>query len=109
MVGRVRGDGGVPLHDQPHRQERQDHRRLTAPASNHQGPFGAFSFGWRGWREGCARCPVASPSTAGTLGSAEGRLSRVVVMVSESGLYSLILKSRKPAAKAFQKWVTAVV
>lgn len=30
-------------------------------------------------------------------------------LVSESGLYSLILKSRKPEAKAFKKWVTSVV
>ncbi|AGT14325.1 putative antirepressor [Mycobacterium phage Adzzy] len=29
--------------------------------------------------------------------------------VNESGLYSLILRSRKPEAKAFKKWVTAVV
>jgi len=28
--------------------------------------------------------------------------------VSESGLYSLILKSRKPEAKAFKKWGTSV-
>ena len=30
-------------------------------------------------------------------------------IVSESGLYSLILSSRKPAAKRFKKWVTAEV
>lgn len=30
-------------------------------------------------------------------------------IVNESGLYSLILKSRKPEAKAFKKWVTSVV
>jgi len=29
--------------------------------------------------------------------------------VNESGLYSLVLKSRKPEAKAFKKWVTSVV
>lgn len=29
--------------------------------------------------------------------------------ISESGLYSLILKSRKPEAKAFKRWVTAEV
>lgn len=32
-----------------------------------------------------------------------------VQIVSESGLYSLIFKSRKPEAKAFKKWVTAEV
>lgn len=31
------------------------------------------------------------------------------VVVSESGLYALIMKSRKPEAKAFRKWVTSVV
>jgi prophage antirepressor-like protein len=29
--------------------------------------------------------------------------------VSESGLYSLIIRSRKPVAKPFQKWVTREV
>lgn len=32
-----------------------------------------------------------------------------VVVINESGLYSLILTSRKPEAKRFKKWVTAVV
>jgi anti-repressor protein len=32
-----------------------------------------------------------------------------VITVNESGLYSLILTSRKPAAKLFKKWVTAEV
>ena len=31
---------------------------------------------------------------------------RTPLIVSEPGLYSLILKSRKPEAKAFQRWVT---
>ena len=30
-----------------------------------------------------------------------------VQIVNESGLYSLIFKSRKPEAKAFKKWVTS--
>ena len=29
-----------------------------------------------------------------------------VTIISESGLYSLVLRSRKPEAKAFKKWVT---
>ena len=33
---------------------------------------------------------------------------RAVNFVSESGLYSLILKSRKPEAREFKKWVTSV-
>lgn len=32
-----------------------------------------------------------------------------VMMINESGLYSLILGSRKPAAKRFKKWVTSEV
>lgn len=31
------------------------------------------------------------------------------ILVNESGLYSAILKSRKPEAKAFKKWVTSEV
>lgn len=34
---------------------------------------------------------------------------RSMVVVSESGLYSLILRSRKPEAKTFKKWVTKEV
>jgi len=30
-------------------------------------------------------------------------------IISESGLYSLILRSRKPEAKAFKKWITSEV
>lgn len=30
-----------------------------------------------------------------------------LVIISESGLYSAILRSRRPEAKAFKKWVTA--
>jgi prophage antirepressor-like protein len=32
-----------------------------------------------------------------------------VVIINESGLYSLILRSRRPEAKAFKKWVTSEV
>jgi prophage antirepressor-like protein len=34
---------------------------------------------------------------------------RSMTLVSESGLYSLILNSKKPDAKTFKKWVTWVV
>ena len=34
---------------------------------------------------------------------------RSMTIVNESGLYSLIMKSRKPEASSFQKWVTAEV
>lgn len=35
--------------------------------------------------------------------------SREVIIVSESGLFALIFKSRKPEARAFRKWVTSEV
>lgn len=35
--------------------------------------------------------------------------SRTLTVINESGLYSLILTSRKPEAKAFKKWVTSEV
>lgn len=34
---------------------------------------------------------------------------RDVIMINESGLYSLILSSKLPAAKAFKRWVTSEV
>lgn len=37
-----------------------------------------------------------------------GGLQRVAI-VSESGLYALIFKSRKEGARRFQKWVTSIV
>jgi prophage antirepressor-like protein len=41
-------------------------------------------------------------------GIADSRAQSIVI-INESGLYSLILTSRKPAAKKFRKWVTAEV
>lgn len=38
-----------------------------------------------------------------------GKKGRTSLIVSESGLYHLIFKSRKPAAKRFRKWVTSEV
>lgn len=35
--------------------------------------------------------------------------SRTLTIINESGLYSLILTSRKPEAKVFKKWVTSEV
>lgn len=31
------------------------------------------------------------------------------MIVSESGLYALVMNSRKPEARSFRKWVTSVV
>nr|WP_269475597.1 BRO family protein [Variovorax sp. PBL-E5] len=45
-----------------------------------------------------------------TVRSTEGKRGNPnLKVISESGLYSLILRSRKPEAKAFKKWVTSVV
>jgi len=47
-----------------------------------------------------------------TLSNPEGRAgigAQSYNIISESGLYALIFKSRKPQAKAFRKWVTAEV
>lgn len=38
-----------------------------------------------------------------------GKSAPSVSLINESGLYSLILKSRKPEAKRFKKWVTSEV
>jgi prophage antirepressor-like protein len=35
--------------------------------------------------------------------------SPVVTLINESGLYSLVLLSRKPEAKRFKRWVTSEV
>lgn len=41
-----------------------------------------------------------NPNSIGVVGG------RNPLIISEAGIYSLILKSRKPEAKAFQRWVT---
>lgn len=41
-----------------------------------------------------------------TLRIAEGKGNPNKTIVSEAGLYSLIMRSRKPEAKAFRRWVT---
>lgn len=43
-----------------------------------------------------------------TIGVAQNG-GRAPLIINESGLYSLILRSRKPEAKKFKKWVTAEV
>jgi anti-repressor protein len=42
-------------------------------------------------------------------GQYPGLPNRGAIAINESGLYSLILKSRKPEARAFKKWATLVV
>jgi anti-repressor protein len=43
---------------------------------------------------------------AAALISSEARPQDFINLVTESGLYSLILRSRKPEAKAFKRWIT---
>lgn len=50
-----------------------------------------------------------SQQVAAALISNEGRPQDVLTVVSESGLYSLVLRSRKPEAKKFKKWITREV
>lgn len=43
------------------------------------------------------------------VGISDGRQNRQMNIINESGLYTLILRSNKPNAKAFRKWVTGTV
>lgn len=69
----------------------------------------------------CRVLEIANPSMAAsrldddekhTLSNAEGIAAAQVqtfTIINESGLYSIVLTSRKPAAKRFKKWVTGTV
>jgi prophage antirepressor-like protein len=56
-------------------------------------------------RSVCLTSSKAYRETAGGNGSHRG--NPMLNLVSEAGLYTLIMRSRKPAAKPFQEWVTA--
>ena len=56
-------------------------------------------------RSVCRTSTPAYDKTAGGNGSHRG--NPTLNLVSESGLYTPIMKSRKPNAKPFQDWVTA--
>jgi anti-repressor protein len=43
------------------------------------------------------------------VGIHDGRQNRTMTVINESGLYSLVLSSKLPGAKAFKKWVTSMV
>jgi prophage antirepressor-like protein len=78
---------------------------------------------WFVLAEVCRVLKISNPSDAATrlddnekhtLGDAEGIEGmdprvQSLILINESGLYSLILRSRKTEAKRFQKWVTAEV
>lgn len=66
----------------------------------------------------CRVLEIGNPSQAATrldddekgiISSDTLRGRQDAIIINESGLYSLILTSRKPAAKRFKKWVTAEV
>ena len=73
---------------------------------------------WWVAKDVCDVLEISNPSDVMTrldeadLGTTEvrsGGQNRKMNMVNESGLYDLILDSRKPQAKAFRKWITAEV
>jgi prophage antirepressor-like protein len=71
----------------------------------------------------CRKLGIANPSDAAarldddekmTLGISEGQSgvrggARQMNIINESGLYSLVLRSSKPEAKRFKKWITSEV
>lgn len=74
---------------------------------------------WFVLTEVCRKLGIANPSDAASrldadeksaLGIADphGRVQQTTV-INESGLYSLVLRSRVPGAKAFKKWITSEV
>lgn len=52
---------------------------------------------------------MSEKTTLDSIGGSCGGMHPQTTLINESGLYSLILKSRKPEARAFKKWVTSVV
>lgn len=74
---------------------------------------------WFVLNEVCAKLEIANPRDAASrldddekdavgIADAIGRTQKTTI-ISESGLYSLILTSRRPEAKRFKKWVTSEV
>jgi hypothetical protein len=51
----------------------------------------------------------AAPHNVGVRSENGVEQDREMTIISESGLYACILKSRRPEAKAFRKWVTGEV
>lgn len=74
---------------------------------------------WFILNEVCAKVGIANPADAGsrlddderdTIGISDsiGR-SRRATIINESGLYSVVLRSNKPEARRFRKWITSEV
>ena len=78
---------------------------------------------WFVLSEVCKKLAIANPSDAAsrldddekmTIGITEGHSgqrggARKLTIINESGLYSIILRSNKPEAKRFKKWITSEV
>ena len=73
---------------------------------------------WFVARDVCNVIGLSSPSTAfgridddekAEVALTDGGQKRNTIIINESGLYSLILRSDKPEAKRFKKWVTSEV
>lgn len=64
--------------------------------------------GYSDWLRGLDTDEVASPAQFAGV-KIPGVGMHCAKLINESGLYSLILKSRKPEAKRFKKWVTSEV
>lgn len=56
-----------------------------------------------------ARLDADEKTTIRNMDSQAGSGAQAYTIINESGLWSLVLTSRKPAAKRFKKWVTAEV
>jgi prophage antirepressor-like protein len=50
-----------------------------------------------------------SPSSLSGEGVKNAPIGASMLMINESGLYSLILRSNRPEAKRFKKWITSEV
>lgn len=60
-------------------------------------------------RDAASRLDADEKDTVGNTDGIAAAQVQSLTIINESGLYSLILTSRKVAAKRFKKWVTAVV
>lgn len=62
-----------------------------------------------GYRDAHNMVRILDDDEKGTHNMSTPSGSQEMLVINESGLYSAILRSRKPEAKAFKKWVTAEV
>ena len=62
-----------------------------------------------GLRDATAAARILDDDSKGTISNTTLGGNQAMTIVSEAGLYALIMRSRKPAAKAFTKWVVGTV